>query len=221
MAKFSVINCTIGIVKEGSKRAGEKYAVLDLKNLKSLLGNRSPRQVIFNEAIVKIYEDALAANNNNWQEVIKNKVLNKDFVEFEGSLETFHSPIPFYRRRIINGIIQDDFVTNPDGSYLEYNDMVVFVPYEFEARTNTWSPVDGEDVNVRGEALFNRTCVPAVHENTFDANTPIPDVPELPAEDGPAAINAPQQPVQPAQQPVQQQAAPNQQQQYNQAARRF
>ena len=93
--------------------------------------------------------------------------------------------------------------------------MVVFVPYEFEARTNTWSPVDGEDVNVRGEALFNRTCVPAVHENTFDANTPIPDVPELPAEGGPAAINAPQQP---AQQPA---APQSQQQQYNQAARRF
>ena len=220
MAKFSVINCTIGTVKEGSQRAGEKYAVLDLKNLKSLLGNRSPKQVIFNDIIVKVYEDALAANNNNWQEVIKNKVLDKDFVEFEGSLETFHSPIPFYRRRIVDGIIQDDFVTNPDGSYREYNDMVVFVPYEFEARTNTWSPVDGEDVNIRGEALFNRTCVPAARENTFDANTPIPDVPELPAENGPAAINAPQQPVQPAQQPVQQQAAPNQQQQqYNQAAR--
>ena len=215
MAKFSVINCTIGTVKEGSQRAGEKYAVLDLKNLKSLLGNRSPKQVIFNDIIVKVYEDALAANGNRWEEVVKNKFLDKDFVEFEGSLETFHSPIPFYRRRIINGIIQDDFVTNPDGSYREYNDMVVFVPYEFEARTNTWSPVDGEDVNVRGEALFNRTCVAAVHENTFDANTPIPDVPELPAEGGPAAINAPQQPAQ--------QAAPQQpiQQQYNQAARRL
>lgn len=215
MAKFSVINCTIGTVKEGSQRAGEKYAVLDLKNLKSLLGNRSPKQVIFNDIIVKVYEDALAANGNSWEEVVKNKVLNKEFIEFEGSLETFHSPVPFYRRRIINGLIQDDFVTNPDGSYREYNDMVVFVPYEFEARTNTWSPVDGEDVNVRGEALFNRTCVPAVHENTFDANTPIPDVPELPAEGGPAAINAPQQPAQ--------QAAPQQpiQQQYNQAAKRF
>ena len=33
MAKFSVINCTIGTIKEGSQRAGEKYAVLDLKNL--------------------------------------------------------------------------------------------------------------------------------------------------------------------------------------------
>lgn len=214
MAKFSVINCTIGTIKEGSQRAGEKYAVLDLKNLKSLLGNRSPKQVIFNEIIVKIYEDALAANGNRWEEVVKNKVLDKEFIEFEGSLETFHSPIPFYRRRIINGLIQDDFVTNPDGSYREYTDMVVFVPYEFEARTNTWSPVDGEDVNVRGEALFNRTCVPAVHENTYDANTPVPDVPELPAEGGPAAINAPQQPAQ--------QAAPqSQQQQYNQAARRF
>lgn len=216
MAKFSVINCTIGTIKEGSQRAGEKYAVLDLKNLKSLLGNRSPKQVIFNDIIVKVYEDALAANGNRWEEVVKNKVLDKEFIEFEGSLETFHSPIPFYRRRIINGLIQDDFVTNPDGSYREYNDMVVFVPYEFEARTNTWSPVDGEDVNVRGEAVFARTCVPIPQQDNFNANIPIPDVPELPAEGGVAAMNAPQQ-------PAQQQAAPQQpvQQQYDQAARRF
>lgn len=177
MAKFTLITAEVKTTSPtASQHANEPYLIGTLKNMKSLASRAQPTLVIFNPTIVNLYKEALTKTNGNWNEVINQNLLGPEFYTFDGRLEIYVAPKPFYRKRIFNGQITEELrIDETTKEPIEYTMLKVFVIYEYEELTGKMEPVDGNSAQILGEQLMHRTCVP-VPDTTSNE---IDDLPQM------------------------------------------
>ena len=155
MGKYVVTNFTVKKVPDTAKRnAGSEYVRIECINPMNIYARKNPIVFAWNANAVAMFKEALTESNGNVKQAIAKMGNTATII---GNYEEYIPKSPFYLHSIdANGNLTNNFVTDSSGRPKIYNSVSVFVQKYWDDETNSFLPVNGENVTTLGTNLISR-----------------------------------------------------------------